>query len=171
MNNNYYEILGLDTDASQEEIANAYRKLAKKFHPDLNQGDAFFAKHFLLIQEAYKNLSDPEKRKQSTSTSTREESHKNIRSEIDEKILSYCKASKAFCRTKTQYSTYRPMIPKDKSWHYLGYSCLGALGIIVTIGFLVLFFNPTIPIPVLCWHLLIATKYLLFIATLSAGFM
>lgn len=169
MSKNYYEILGLEPSASQEEIANAYRKLAKKFHPDLNQGDAFFAKHFLLIQEAYRNLSDPEKRKLFTSTNTQEETHKNIKEELDEKIFAYCKASKAFCRTKTKYSAYRPMVPKDKSWHYFCYSCLGALGIIVIIGFIVLLFNPTIPVPVLCWHLLIATKYLLFTATLCAG--
>ena len=176
MSKNYYEILGLEVGASQEEIANAYRKLAKKFHPDLNQGDEFFAKHFLLIQEAYQNLSNPQKEEQVHQSNDNDSSLKNIQTskdiqdEIDDKIFAYCKASKAFRQTKQQYNAYRPMVPKDKSWHYFGYSCLVGLGIIILIGFIVLIFNPTIPVSVLCWHLLIATKYLLFVATLSAGF-
>jgi len=170
MSKNYYEILGVDADASQEEIANAYRKLAKKFHPDLNQGDAFFAKHFLLIKEAYQNLSNPEKIRQNTSV-REHTSEANISKEANDKIFAYCKASKAFREAKQRYNTYQPMTPKDKSWHYFGYSCLGGLGLIVLIGFTVLFFNPTIPVSVLCWHLLIATKYLLLLATLCAGFL
>lgn len=59
---NYYDILGINRDATQEEIKNAYRKLAKKYHPDSSgsQGDK---DRFQKIQEAYSVLSNPEKRK------------------------------------------------------------------------------------------------------------
>ena len=58
----YYEILGVQRDASQEEIQKTYRKLARKYHPDVNKAsDA--DKRFKEINEAYEVLRDPEKRK------------------------------------------------------------------------------------------------------------
>lgn len=59
----YYKILGLDKSASEAEIKKAYRKLARKYHPDLNQNDASAKKKFQQINEANEVLSDPEKRK------------------------------------------------------------------------------------------------------------
>lgn len=59
---NYYNILGLEEDADLSEIKTAYRKLSKKFHPDLNPDDAFFGKMFLQVQEAYEVLSDEKSR-------------------------------------------------------------------------------------------------------------
>jgi curved DNA-binding protein len=60
----YYEILGVSKNASQEEMKRAYRKLAVKHHPDKNQGNAQAEEKFKQINEAYAVLSDPEKRKQ-----------------------------------------------------------------------------------------------------------
>ena len=60
----YYEILGVDKDASQEEIKKAYRKLAKKYHPDLHPDDKEAGERFSKINEAYEVLSDEKKRKQ-----------------------------------------------------------------------------------------------------------
>ncbi|MGB1205214.1 MAG: J domain-containing protein [Chitinophagales bacterium] len=55
---NYYHILGVDKTATINEIKEAYRKLSKKFHPDLNNNDPFFEEQFKLVNEAYEVLSD-----------------------------------------------------------------------------------------------------------------
>ena len=59
----YYKILGIKRDATQEEIKKAYRRLAKKFHPDLNKDDPQAKSRFQEINEANEVLSDPEKRR------------------------------------------------------------------------------------------------------------
>jgi molecular chaperone DnaJ len=58
----YYEILGIDTKASQDEIKKAYRQLALKFHPDRNPGDKEAEENFKEAAEAYEVLRDPQKR-------------------------------------------------------------------------------------------------------------
>jgi curved DNA-binding protein len=60
----YYKILGLSKSASDADIKKAYRKLAMKYHPDRNKGDAAAETRFKKISEAYAVLSDKEKRKQ-----------------------------------------------------------------------------------------------------------
>lgn len=59
----YYKLLGIDKTATPREIKNAYRKLARKFHPDLNPNDKDAKRKFQQINEANEVLSDPEKRK------------------------------------------------------------------------------------------------------------
>jgi curved DNA-binding protein len=59
----YYKVLGIDKNATQEEIKKAYRSLARKHHPDLNPNDKEAHKKFQQINEANEVLSDPEKRK------------------------------------------------------------------------------------------------------------
>ena len=58
----YYEVLGLSKGCSEEELKKAYRKLAKKYHPDVNPGDKDAEAKFKEINEAYGILSDPEKK-------------------------------------------------------------------------------------------------------------
>ncbi|HEY1592144.1 MAG TPA: molecular chaperone DnaJ [Solirubrobacteraceae bacterium] len=59
----YYKVLGVGKGASDEEIKKAYRKLARKYHPDANQGDKKAEERFKEISQAHDVLSDPEKRK------------------------------------------------------------------------------------------------------------
>ena len=60
----YYEVLGVDKNADEATIKKAYRQLAKKYHPDMNPGDAEAEKKFKEASEAYAVLSDPEKKRQ-----------------------------------------------------------------------------------------------------------
>src|SRR2546425_2590274 len=59
----FYAILGVPTTASEQEIRAAYRKLARRFHPDHNAGDKQAAEHFKRIKAAYETLADPERRR------------------------------------------------------------------------------------------------------------
>ena len=61
MKKNYYDILGVNKNASQDDIKKAYRNLSKKYHPDRNNGDD---SKFKEINEAYDTLGDESKRKQ-----------------------------------------------------------------------------------------------------------
>ena len=66
----YYKILGVDKKANEKEIRQAYRKLARKYHPDVNPGDNAAEEKFKEINEANEVLSDPEKRKKYDELST-----------------------------------------------------------------------------------------------------
>ena len=62
-----YKVLGVSRDASDEEIKRAYRQLAKKYHPDLNPGDAEAARKMREVNAAYEQIKDPDKAAQSAS--------------------------------------------------------------------------------------------------------
>lgn len=62
MTKDYYAVLGLTKGADEKEVKSAYRKLARKYHPDLNPNDAKAEAKFKEVAEAYEVLSDPEKR-------------------------------------------------------------------------------------------------------------
>jgi molecular chaperone DnaJ len=64
MGRDYYEILGVDRDASGQEIKRAYRRLARQYHPDVNAESTETTERFREIQAAYEVLADPEKRRQ-----------------------------------------------------------------------------------------------------------
>ena len=59
---NYYDLLGVAQDASDKDIRQAYRKLARQYHPDVNPGDASAEEKFKQINEAHGVLSDADKR-------------------------------------------------------------------------------------------------------------
>ena len=60
----FYLILGVDRRSTAAEVKRAYRRLARKFHPDINPGDQASAVHFRRVVEAYETLMDPERRRQ-----------------------------------------------------------------------------------------------------------
>ena len=62
MKRDYYDVLGVNKHADEKEIKHAYRKLAKKYHPDTNAGNADAEQKFKEVTEAYNVLSDKEKR-------------------------------------------------------------------------------------------------------------
>ena len=64
-----FKVLGVSPDASDDEIKRAYRRLAKKYHPDLNPGDAEAAKKMQQVNVAYEQIKNPEKAQQSAGSS------------------------------------------------------------------------------------------------------
>ena len=62
MEQDYYKVLGISRNASEQDIQSAYRDLARKYHPDLNPDDKSAKEKFQAVQRAYEVLSDPQKR-------------------------------------------------------------------------------------------------------------
>ena len=63
MATNYYDVLGISRSATEKDVRQAFRRLARQHHPDVNPGDKAAEQKFKEINEAYEALSDPEKRK------------------------------------------------------------------------------------------------------------
>src|SRR5881275_3289668 len=66
----FYLLLGVERGATLNDIKRAYKRLARKFHPDINPGDRVAATQFRQIAEAYETLSDPDRRRRYDATGT-----------------------------------------------------------------------------------------------------
>ena len=64
----FYVILGLERGATLADVKRAYKRLARRFHPDINPGDRTAAQQFRQISEAYETLSDPDRRRRYDAT-------------------------------------------------------------------------------------------------------
>lgn len=151
---NHYQTLGIQRDASSDQIKKAYRKLVQKFHPDKNDGDKYFEERFKEVQEAYEILSDPyEKGRYDTNydyffnghhqskndTYTRREEHKyeppkpdpeKVKREKEEKEKRDKERAEKERIASIKRNAELPF--EDKAWIFLGnWFFLGVLGLIM----------------------------------------
>jgi DnaJ-class molecular chaperone len=103
--NIYYTLLGVDRNASEEEIKRAYRKLVFLYHPDRNPGDEEAMRNFRLVSEAYQCLSNQEKQSQSKDSRKDDPGSKNGSSRVLKNALEWKKfrcGSKILERSRAQ---------------------------------------------------------------------
>ena len=107
----YYEILGVSPKASDDQIRDAYKKLAKAYHPDKHQGDDFFAEKFKSLQDPKKQAK--KKTSQKNSASSKARTVKDLPSLID----IYFEQKIATVKTRKEYDTFLASPKKQySSW-------------------------------------------------------
>lgn len=121
----FYYILGVEPDCSLDVIKEAYRKLSKKLHPDLNQGDAYFESRFRDIQEAFETLRDPDMRRVYDEQLNRYKTEKTVH---DVRRRSYARASE---RPRPAYRAAQPAAHKIRK---------RGIGVGLTLALLAVFF-------------------------------
>lgn len=150
MTDDPYKILGLDRDASDEEIKRTYRQLVKKYHPDLNPGDEEAAKKMRQINAAYEQIKDPSKAR--PSASSYEESRGGYEYEYEYDPFGFGGWQRTYRRQETsgdpyqraafnyiQFGRYREALNilsnsqnRDARWYYLSALANDGLGNQVT---------------------------------------
>ena len=133
-----YKVLGLRPDASDEEVKQAYRRLAKKYHPDLNPGDAEAARKMQEINAAYEQIKNPDKASQSGSSGYNPytgnydpfggERSRNAGTSYHQAAAQYIR----FGRFREALNVLENVADRDARWYYLSALANDGLGNQVT---------------------------------------
>lgn len=130
-----YKVLGVSPDATDEQIKQAYRKLAKKYHPDLNPGDEEAAEKMQQINAAYEQIKNPEKAAQSSGYGGYDPYGSYGRQSYSDEVDQYQKAAAQYIR----FGSYQEAInalanstTRDGRWYYLSAIANNGLGNQVT---------------------------------------
>ena len=138
MAKNYYQVLGVGTNASLKEIKNAYRKLAKTYHPDRNQQDPASEEKFKAISAAYNTLSDSNKKRRYDLILHYQLSHVSVPRYKAKPAPYYCRAGRRYYRPTYKKSN----ISYTKKAYILGGLAVFGIVLFVTIfGFVMLRYN------------------------------
>jgi molecular chaperone DnaJ len=133
-----YKVLGVSPDASDEEIKRAYRRLAKKYHPDLNPGDSVAAEKMQEVNAAYEQIKNPEKFQQSNTGGGYYDPFGGFgggRSYTDEQGDQYQKAAYQYIRFRRYaeaLNTLQNSTERNARWYYLSALANNGLGNQVT---------------------------------------
>ena len=126
-----YKVLGVSPDASDEEIKKAYRRLAKEYHPDRNPGDQEAAKKMQQINDAYDQIKNPEKVRQSQGYgSYGQQNRYNQQSGADYQTAAYQYIR--FGRYREALNVLASASPRNARWYYLSALANNGLGNQVT---------------------------------------
>ncbi|MBQ9930509.1 MAG: J domain-containing protein [Oscillospiraceae bacterium] len=129
--NDPYKVLGVSPNASDEEIKQAYRRLAKKYHPDLNPGDKVAAQKMQEINAAYEQIKNPEKHQQSQGYGYDPFGgyrQQNTGSDYQRSAYQYI----MYRRYREALNVLQNATPRDARWYYLSALANDGLGNQVT---------------------------------------
>ena len=134
-----YKVLGVDRNATDEEIKQAYRRLAKKYHPDLNPGDQEAARRMQEVNAAYEQIKNPEKAQSQYDSDPfrayRQQTYQNDRGYGAQPEDQYQQAAYQyirFGRYQEALNTLENCAQRDSRWYYLSAIANDALGNQVT---------------------------------------
>ena len=130
-----YKVLGVSPDASDEEIKRAYRRLAKKYHPDLNPGDEEAARKMQEINAAYEQIKNPQKQQSGYGGAGSYGGYDPFGGQQQSQENSYFQAAAQyirFGRFREALNTLEAMTERNARWYYLSALAHNGLGNQVT---------------------------------------